>query len=156
MSFELSSRSFAPQAEIPQRHAREFDNVSPELHWRDAPAGTRELALICEDPDAPQAEPWVHWLVYGIPASAEALPEGLSKGAEAREPHVLQGRNSWDDLGWDGPLPPKGHGRHRYQFKLYALDRPLGLEPGVDARTLRAAIAAHKLAETRVTGTFER
>lgn len=156
----LSSKSFAPGARIPRVYAYppEGDNISPQLAWSGLPEGTRELVLIVDDPDAPRAEPWVHWLLYAIPASVHEIPRGAS-GDEPRlsEPRgAVQGRNDFQDLGWGGPLPPKGHGTHHYHFKLYALDEALGLGPGAVKSELLNAMDGHVLAEAELVGTYSR
>jgi len=159
-AFTLSSRAFAADGRIPAVHAHppEGDDVSPPLAWSGEPAGTRHFALIADDPDAPRREPWVHWVLYGIPAGVHELPQGASKGAgRVAEPAgVLEGKNDFGDLGWGGPLPPRGHGTHHYHFKLYALDAELELGPGATKADLLTAMAGHVLAEAEVVGTYER
>lgn len=147
----LTSAAFAAGAPIPQRFAYtgEGENVSPPLAWSGVPAGAQELALICDDPDAPSSEPWVHWVLYGIPASASGLAEGETGGAVA-------GQNGWGEAGWGGPFPPPGHGVHHYHFKLYALDAPVGLAPGATKPALLQAIEGHVLATAELVGTYER
>jgi Raf kinase inhibitor-like YbhB/YbcL family protein len=157
MAIELSSVKFKPGGRIPPAHTGEGKDLSPPLEWSGLPPGTKELALIVDDPDAPTSEPFVHWVLYGVPADASGLPEGL-----VREPQVhdgvraLQGTNSFGKTGYNGPLPPRGHGVHHYHFKLYALDRPLELPPGADKEKLLAAMAGHVLGEGEMVGTYER
>ena len=156
MPLVISSPDFPPNASIPARHTCDGDNVSPALDWRGVPAGTRSLALIVDDPDAPDpAAPrrtWVHWLLYNLPASCEglapALPSRMLPGLS------LQGKNDWGRTGYGGPCPPIG--RHRYFFKLYALDAVL---PDLHLPTkaqLEAAMAGHVLAEAQLIGTYEK
>lgn len=155
----LSSPAFDDGARIPERHTADGEDVSPELAWTEPPAGTVEFALVVDDPDAPRPEPWVHWLLYGIPADVRSLKEGVPRERRpGAPPGAAQGRNSWesDALGYRGPAPPAGHGRHRYRFTLQALDAELGLEPGARVDELRAAMKGHVLEETTLTGTYER
>jgi len=148
-SMKLSSTTFAVGQRMPKRCAfrPEGQNVSPQLSWKGAPEGTREFVLICDDPDAPRAEPWVHWVLYRIPASTTSLQEG------ARGTGVA-GRNDFGELGWGGPHPPKGHGTHRYRFRIHALDRALKLAPGATRAALARAVKEHILAETELVGTY--
>ena len=157
MSLRLTSAAFGDGQPIPRRHTEDGQNVSPALTWTGAPAGTRELALLVDDPDAPRPQPWVHWLIYKIPADATGLPEGVSPSERIPQPPgAIQGRNSWDRTGWGGPAPPKGHGVHHYIFRLYALDSPVTLAPGVTKDRFLAAIKDHVLADQTLTGTYER
>jgi Raf kinase inhibitor-like YbhB/YbcL family protein len=157
MAFKLISSSFDAGDPIPEANARDGKDASPALSWEGVPPGTQSLVLICQDPDAPRPEPWVHWLLYEIPPSVTKLPEGIP----ARErlqlpPGALQGRNSWNEIGYGGPQPPPGHGWHRYYFKLFALDKRLDLPPGVGKSELEHAMEGHLLGETSVMGRFQR
>jgi len=147
----LESPAFQEGQPIPQKYAYEPEgqNISPPLKWEGAPEGTSSLALIVDDPDAPRDEPWVHWVVYGIPATARGLPEDEVGAAKV-------GANTWEELGWGGPLPPERHGPHRYVFTLYALDREPALEPGATKGELLSAMRGHVLGEARLVGTYER
>ena len=156
MAFTLMSTSFAANGEIPTKHTCEGDDVSPALAWSSLPDGTRSLALIVDDPDAPDPSAprmtWVHWVLYGIPPSASGLPEGVRP--EALPPGTHQGRNDWKRTGYGGPCPPIG--RHRYVHKLYALDVAL---PDLGAATkpeIELAIAGHVLAEAHLIGTYQK
>jgi hypothetical protein len=124
------------------------------------PAGARELALICDDPDAPTPQPWVHWVIYGIAADVRALPEGIPKDPQLTKPiGARQGKNSWDSgatIGYRGPMPPPGHGTHHYHFKLYALDKRLELASSATKEQLLAAMKGHVLGEAELIGTYER
>lgn len=159
---ELRSAAFAPGAPIPRRYAArgEGENVSPPVAWSHVPAGTRELVLLCEDPDAPRDTPFAHWVVYAIPPTLIELPEGFSgrrfpKGS--LEAAVVEGRNDFGEIGWGGPLPPRGHGVHRYVFSLLALDAPLGLqERGATRDELLRAVRGHVLDQGELIGTYER
>jgi Raf kinase inhibitor-like YbhB/YbcL family protein len=160
MSLQVTSSAFAQGKVIPKKYTGEGEDVSPPLAWSGAPEGTKEFALVCDDPDAPQTEPWVHWVIYKIPAGAKELPEGVERKPRPKEPAgALQGQNSWADgrnIGYRGPMPPPGHGVHHYYFKLYALDAELAVEPGLDKKAILDAIRNHILADGTLMGTYER
>src|SRR5438309_3343556 len=121
MSMTLRSTAFEQNQAIPPRHGEDGADVSPELIWTDPPAGTRELALIVDDPDAPTPEPWVHWVIGKIPVGLEGIAEGVhDKPTPAFPQGSVQGKNSWGTVGYRGPAPPKGHRVHRYSLRLYA------------------------------------
>jgi Raf kinase inhibitor-like YbhB/YbcL family protein len=160
MSFQLTSSAFAAGQPIPRKYTGEGDDRSPPLAWANPPAGTREFALVCDDPDAPTPEPWVHWVIYGIPADALSLPEGTASRPQLEEPVAArQGKNSWPKgvtVGYRGPMPPPGHGTHHYHFALYALDARLDLVPSATKTELLRAMKGHVLSETKLIGTYER
>ena len=157
MSITIRSTAFEHDGVIPIRHTEDGEDVSPELSWSGLPAGATELALVVDDPDAPTDEPWVHWVLYRIPAEIDALAEGIPYADVLAAPAgALQGLNTWGTVGYRGPAPPPGHGTHHYHFTLYALDAVLDLQPGLDKTTLLAAIAGHILARGELVGTYER
>ncbi len=160
MTMQVHSQEFEAGQPIPRPCTGEGADRSPPLSWSNAPDGTREFALICDDPDAPSAEPWVHWVIYGIAKDQSELPAGLAPDAELESPLVCrQGRNSWTSgqtIGYRGPMPPPGHGTHHYHFKLYALDIVLDLKPGVTKRQLLTAIKGHVVATGELVGTYRR
>ncbi len=157
MSLTVSSSAFGHNEAIPTKYTGEGQDVSPALSWSGVPAGTRELALICDDPDAPRAEPWVHWVIYKIPPGGTGLPQNVAKTETLATPAgAVQGTNSWGRVGYGGPMPPPGHGVHHYHFKLYALDSPLDLGPGATKDELLAAMQGHILAQGELVGTYER
>ena len=147
----VRSTAFASGTRIPKRHAYkgEGQNVSPALSWSRVPKETKEIALICDDPDAPVEEPWVHWVLYHVPPTASGIPEGEDAGGTA-------GKNSWGETAWGGPMPPPGHGTHHYHFKVSALAVPLPLEAGATKQELLAAMQGHILAEGALVGTYSR
>ncbi|MFW5829694.1 MAG: YbhB/YbcL family Raf kinase inhibitor-like protein [Planctomycetota bacterium] len=151
MSLHLESPAFTPGEHLPQHyaHAPVGDDISPPLRWSKAPEGTRSFALICDDPDAPMEQPFVHWLLYGIPPQEQRLTEGDG-------PRFKQGRNDFDQLGWGGPLPPEGHGVHRYYFRLFALDTEIDLGNGASKDELMAAMEGHIIDKAETVGCFER
>jgi Raf kinase inhibitor-like YbhB/YbcL family protein len=156
--FILSSTAFKQNHVIPRKHTGDGEDSSPALAWSGMPAGTRELALIVDDPDAPTPEPWVHWVLYKIPGDATSLPERVAPAQRVSQPRGgMQGLNSWPrGIGYRGPAPPKGHGVHHYYFRLYALDAELKLEPALDKAALLAAIEGHVLGEAELVGTYQR
>jgi Raf kinase inhibitor-like YbhB/YbcL family protein len=150
---------------IAAKYTEDGDNVSPPLTWAETPEGTKSFVLICDDPDAPsprnpRPDPWVHWVIYNIPADASELPEGVPRDAQLSMPAgAKQGVNSWDadNLGYRGPSPPPRSGTHRYFFKLYALDTELDLGAGqVTKSQLLQAMQGHILAQGQLMGTYER
>lgn len=149
---QLTSTAFEDGAEIPAKYTCEGANVSPPLAWTGAPAQTRSFALIVDDPDAPDPDAprqrWVHWVLADLPADCRGLPEHVRKLAHG---HV--GLNDWNQAAWGGPCPPIG--RHRYFFRLYALDRGLELEHPTRA-ALERAMAGHVLAEATLMGTYRK
>jgi Raf kinase inhibitor-like YbhB/YbcL family protein len=148
----LTSTAFTAGSAIPPRHTCDGPNVSPRLQWRGTPDGTRSFALIVDDPDAPDpAAPkmvWVHWVLYNVPPDADGLAEGVVP-AGAR-----QGVNDGHGIGYTGPCPPIG--RHRYFFKLYALDIMLpDLGGRATKRDLEEAMNGHVLATAELMGTYD-
>lgn len=156
MNFHLTSSTFADGQPIPREHTCDGDDVSPPLTWMGVPAGTESLALIVDDPDAPDpAAPkmtWVHWVLYNLPPSATALPVGVT--AAELPSGTREGLNDWKRTGYGGPCPPIG--RHRYFHKLYALDVVLPDLGEATKAVLERAMAGHVLAEARLIGTYER
>src|SRR5262245_9284085 len=157
MSLTVQSTAFKPNEVIPARYSEDGENISPPISWSGAPAETKEFVLICDDPDAPRPQPWVHWLLYKIPASLSALPENVAKTPTPPQPAgSMQGKNSWGRFGYGGPAPPKGHGVHHYHFRLYALDVVMNVETGMEKNRLLPAIREHVMAEGELIGTYER
>lgn len=149
-NFRITSSAFGPSARLDKKHGGDAGNKSPPLEWSGAPAGTKEFALICHDPDAPMPHGFTHWVVYGIPAGMTSLAEGQS-------PDVFTaGINDAGKAGYIGPYPPEGHGVHHYYFWVYALEEELKLKPGLDRLGLLDAISGHILEQARIVGTYER
>jgi Raf kinase inhibitor-like YbhB/YbcL family protein len=155
-TLQITSNAFAANGDIPSSHTCQGKDVSPALSWSGAPAGTRSLALIVDDPDAPDpAAPkmtWVHWVVYDLPAETHALAEGVS--AKTLPKGTLEGQNDWKQTGWRGPCPPIG--RHRYFFKLYALDRMLPDLKKPTKAALEKAMDGHVLAHAELVGHYQK
>jgi Raf kinase inhibitor-like YbhB/YbcL family protein len=156
MALEIRSAAFQPGGEIPVKHTCEGEDLSPPLAWSGVPAGAKGLALVVDDPDAPDPKApkttWVHWVLFGIPPSAPGLPEGVRR--EALPAGTQEGLNDWKKTGWGGPCPPIG--RHRYFFKLYALDAALPDLGRPTKAKLLAEMQGHVLAEAEVMGTYEK
>ncbi|MGB7598150.1 MAG: YbhB/YbcL family Raf kinase inhibitor-like protein [Gallionella sp.] len=156
MTMKIVSPSFGQNGAIPTRHTCDGTNVSPALEWTGVPAGTKSLALIVDDPDAPDpAAPnmtWVHWVLYNIPPETNGLAEGIAeKNLPAR---TLQGVNDWHRNGYGGPCPPAG--RHRYFFKLYALDTVLPDLKHPAKAALEKAIRGHVIGQAELIGLYQR
>lgn len=156
MTLQLTSSAFTHQGGIPKRHTCDGEDLSPPLAWADAPAGAKSFALIVDDPDAPDpAAPrmtWVHWVLYNLPPTANALSEGIK--AKALPPGTLEGLNDWGKTGYGGPCPPIG--RHRYFHKLYALDTVLPDLQKPSKVKLEKAMQGHVLAEAVLIGEYQR
>ena len=154
MSLNLISSAFADGAGIPALHTCDGSDVSPPLSWSGLPPATRSLALIVDDPDAPDpAAPqttWVHWVLYNLPADAAGLPQGVS--AHQLPGGTREGSNDWQRTGYGGPCPPIG--RHRYFFKLYALDVLLPDLGTPDKAALERAMHGHVLGQTVLLGLY--
>jgi Raf kinase inhibitor-like YbhB/YbcL family protein len=156
MTFELTSPAFAAGGAIPRKYTCDGEDVSPPLRWSGAPAGTRSLALIVDDPDAPDpAAPrmiWVHWVLYDLPPDATELPERVPPERLPRG--AREGVNDWKRTGWGGPCPPIG--RHRYFHHLYALDATLGDLGKPTKAALERAMRGHILGQAELMGTYQR
>jgi Raf kinase inhibitor-like YbhB/YbcL family protein len=158
MTLALRSEAFTNGAEIPTKYTCQGDDLSPPLAWSDAPRGTKAFALIVDDPDAPDPRApkmtYVHWVLYNIPSSATGLAEGAGKKSAALPQGTADGLNDWKKTGYGGPCPPIG--RHRYFFKLYALDAALGYLSRPTKPALERAIAGHVLGKAELLGTYEK
>ena len=156
MPLTLSSPAFEQGEPIPRRYTCEGDDVSPPLEWAGVPAGTQSLALIVEDPDAPDpADPkrvWVHWVLYDIPGDVTSVLEGV--GGTDLPAGTLEGLNDWKRMGYGGPCPPIG--RHRYFFRLYALDATLGDLKHPTKAKLGRAMEGHVLGTAELIGTYQK
>jgi hypothetical protein len=152
----LMSPQFGESDEIPVRYTCEGDDVPPPLAWSGQPNGTESFVLIVEDPDAPDpANPqrtWVHWVLYNIPNEFESLPDAVT--SRDLPGQTREGLNDWKRLGWGGPCPPIG--RHRYFFRLYALDRFLPDIGELRADEVRSEMEGHVLEEAELVGTYQK
>jgi Raf kinase inhibitor-like YbhB/YbcL family protein len=154
---DVESLAFEADGPIPRRYSSEGDSISPPLRWSGLPAGAKELVILCEDPDAPKAEPFIHWMVFGLPGQLTSLPEAIpATPSPAPLGGGRQGLNSAEKVGYFGPMPPVGHGVHHYHFQVFALSEPTGLSSDPDRRQLIEAMSGHVLAVGDLVGTYER
>jgi hypothetical protein len=157
MIVTVASPAFKSGEPIPRKYTGEGEDVSPPLEWT-VPVGAKEIALICDDPDAPRAEPWVHWLLYSIPPEVQRIAEGIPKQYKVLTSPIRasQGMNDFGLVGYGGPMPPRGHGVHHYHFKVYALSAPLKLFCGATKVRLLEAMKGLVMAEGSLVGTYQR
>ena len=153
---KISSSAFPHQGAIPRHHTCDGGDVSPSLAWTDVPPNAKGLVLIADDPDAPDPKApkmtWVHWVLYDLPPGTGMLAEGVAPGALPKG--TRQGLNDWKRTGYGGPCPPIG--RHRYFFKLYALDTLLGDLGRAGKAEVEAAMRGHVMGHAELVGTYER
>lgn len=147
---KIESPVFKNGRTIPEEYTAHGRDQSPPLHWSGLPHNTMELVLLCEDPDAPGSEPFVHWLVYNILPNRHKLPAGVPHTTSDSVEYV-QGKNSFDEIGYRGPKPPPGK-IHHYHFRLFALDKYLKLPPGLTKQEVLNAIQGHIIAEADYVG----
>lgn len=154
MSLQLTSTAFPHGGEIPSKYTCEGQDISPPLAWSDIPSGAKSLALIVDDPDAPDpAAPkmtWVHWVLYNLPTNVNSLPEAIKQLPAG----TLQGQNDWKRTGYGGPCPPIG--RHRYLHKLYVLDIVLPDLGSPTKAALEARMKGHVIAQAELIGTYQK
>jgi Raf kinase inhibitor-like YbhB/YbcL family protein len=153
MRIELTSKAFRNGENIPKQFTGDDKDISPPLQWTDSPEGTKSLALICDDPDAPRGT-WVHWVIFNLPAAARELEQGVAT-KDVLDNGARQGKNDFGKIGYGGPAPPPGKA-HRYFFKLYALDTTLDLAAGVTKEQVVAGMKGHALAEGQLMGRYQR
>ena len=153
-AMQVTSSAFSEGGTIPRQYTADGKDISPPLRWSGAPPTTRSFALICDDPDAPRAEPWVHWVLFNLPAATQELPEGVPADATVLG-GAQQGKNDFGKLGYGGPDPPRGK-PHRYYFKLYALDPVLELAADASKQQLEQAMRGHVVAAGQLLGTYGR
>jgi Raf kinase inhibitor-like YbhB/YbcL family protein len=140
---------------LADRHSAYHDNISPPLDWTEVP-GAVAWAVIVEDPDAPQAEPFIHWMIWNIEGGITALPEGLPNTAKLITPQgAIQGRNGMHGHGWFGPRPPAGHGVHHYYFQVFALDAAIPMDAETTLPELLGALKGRTLATGEMMATYE-
>ena len=148
----LTSTAFGAGEMIPEQYTCDGRDFSPPLAWKDIPDGTKSLALICDDPDAP-GKTWVHWVIFNLPADSAGLPEQVPPERNL-ENGARQGKNDFRRIGYGGPCPPGG--THRYYFKLYALNAFLEARPGISKDELLEVMDSHILAEAELMGRYSR
>ena len=151
-TMQLTSSSFETGGAMPPKHTGEAQDVSPALSWTDAPAGTKSFAVICHDPDAPLVKGntygYVHWVLYNLPAATTPLAEGTREGT--------LGTNDFCKASYNGPMPPRGHGTHRYYFWILALNTDAKLAPGLSLWQLLEKIEPSVIGMNRLVGTYQR
>lgn len=147
--FTIQSPAFQDSARIPDKFTGVGENISPQLNWKNPPAGTQSFVLIVDDPDAPRGT-FTHWIIYDIPANATSLPEGVAK-SEILPDSSRQLANGANRIGYTGPMPPPGK-VHHYHFKLFALDKKLGRI----AQPIEKEMEGHILGQALIIGTYER
>ena len=156
MTLTITSPAFSHNSEIPSIYTCDDKDISPGLEWTGIPKGARSLALISDDPDAPDpAAPkmtWVHWVLYNLPPASSGLPEAVAP--KELPSATLEGQNDWGRTGYGGPCPPIG--RHRYFFKLYALDEALPDLRQPTKAQLEEAMRGHILEQATLVGTYQR
>ena len=156
MALKLTSSAFAHNGAIPRRYTCQGEDVSVPLAWSGAPAATKSFVLIVDDPDAPDPKAprmtWVHWVLYNLPHTAAALPEGVKPDALPKG--TLEGLNDWKRTGYGGPCPPIG--RHRYFHKLYALDERLPEMEHPTKADLEQAMKGHVVEKAELIGTYQK
>ncbi len=156
MSLTLSSKAFMDGGEIPSKQTCEAEDLSPQLSWEGVPDEAESLVLIVDDPDAPDPQApkttWVHWVLYNLPAGSGGLPEGTTH--HDLPPGTKEGLNDWIRTGYGGPCPPIG--RHRYFFKLYALDTSLEFKEYPTKAEVEAAMNGHVIEKCKLIGTYKK
>jgi Raf kinase inhibitor-like YbhB/YbcL family protein len=156
MPLLINSPAFSHQETMPMQYTCEGDDHSPPLSWQGVPEQAKSLVLIVDDPDAPDPEApkmtYVHWVLYNLPPNTTGLPEGVS--STQLPPGTVQGLNDWNRLGYGGPCPPIG--RHRYFFKLYALDSVLPIIQQPTKAEIEKAMEGHIISKVEIMGTYQK
>ena len=152
MQIEIKSSAFEEGGIIPKKYTCDGADVSPPLSWTSVPEGTKTIALICDDPDAPMGT-WVHWVLFNLLADVKELPESVPSEKNL-DNGAMQGTNDFGNIGYGGPCPPGG--THRYYFKFYALDTEVNLQGGATKKELLKAMEGHILAEGQLMGRYKR
>jgi Raf kinase inhibitor-like YbhB/YbcL family protein len=151
----VRSDNFDERREIPEEHSAYHEGVSPPLGWSGLPPFTRSVVLMVEDPDSKNPKPFVHWLVYNIPANVDDLPQGVPPGPTVPDIGLAaQGQNSAGSVGYFGPKPPTGDPAHHYHFQVFAIDRILDLPPGATRAQLLHAMNGHVVGKGDLVGTY--
>jgi len=152
MDIKITSSAFEEGGLIPPKYTCDGADTSPPLQWDVVPEGTKSIALISDDPDAPMGT-WVHWVLFNLPADTRELQENIPKDEILRN-GARQGITDFRRIGYGGPCPPSG--THRYFFKIYALDAELDLDAGAGKSDLLNAMEGHILAEGQLIGKYKR
>ena len=152
MEIKITSSAFEDGGLIPAKYTCDGADISPPLQWDAVPEGTKSIALICDDPDAPMGT-WVHWVIFGLPSETRELAENIPSD-ETLPSGAKQGTSDFGRIGYGGPCPPSG--THRYFFKIYALDTEIDLAAGVSKRELLKAMEGHILGQGQLIGKYKR
>lgn len=151
-NMQVTSGAFGHHQDIPIQYTGEGEDISPALAWQGAPEGTQGFAVVCHDPDAPLVQDgtygFVHWVLYNLPGTLSELQENTQEGAA--------GKNDFGNVGYGGPMPPDGHGKHHYYFWVLALDRQTSLPEGLSLPELLKELEPNLLGMNRLIGTFKR
>jgi len=153
LSLIVQSSAFTDRTFIPVEHTCDGEDLSPDLSWREVPVGIESFVIICDDPDAPGGN-WVHWIIYDLPADLRSIPKGIDDLPKLPD-GSMQGKNDFDRIGYNGPCPPPGK-PHRYKYKVYALDKKIGLPPGSSRTEVLKAIKGHIKSRGVLIGTYQR
>jgi Raf kinase inhibitor-like YbhB/YbcL family protein len=151
-NMQVTSDAFGHHQDIPTQYTGEGEDISPALAWQGAPEGTQGVAVVCHDPDAPLVQDgtygFVHWVLYNLPGTLNELKENTQEG--------VAGKNDFGNVGYGGPMPPEGHGKHHYYFWVLALDRQTSLPEGLTLPELLKELEPNLLGMNRLIGTFKR
>lgn len=153
---QLTSPAFDDGATIPPAHTCDGADRSPRLDIAGISGGVDQLALLVDDPDAPSAAPFVHWVLYDLPGDTRTIPADVPPDEAVASLDAKQGRNGFGNIGYGGPCPPEGDGLHTYRFRLFGLAGPTGLDPGATRDGLLNAVEGRTVARGRLSGTYER
>lgn len=155
-SLEVRSPAFQAGGPLPKRYTMEGENLSPPVIWIGLPPETEEVVLICEDPNSPSQEAFVHWIVHGLRPD-QIIPEGVEHGVAPPELEgAFQGKNSKGEIGYTGAMPPRGHGLHHYHFQVFAINKRLNITEPIDRDSLVRAMAGYAIGCGVFIGTYER
>jgi Raf kinase inhibitor-like YbhB/YbcL family protein len=144
---KVTSEAFGNHEAIPAKHSPDGEDISPALEWSGVPDGTKAIAVVVHDPDAPLVDGFTHWVAYNIDGDATGLPEG---GGD-----VTNGKNELGNEGYNGPAPPPGHGTHHYYFWVYALSEDPDLDPGLTRTELLEQLEDLVIEQARLVGTYK-
>lgn len=148
---ELKNQQTLPKDQVYNGFGCSGGNVSPELHWANAPKNTKSFAIVCHDPDAPKENGWYHWLVVNIPSNINSIKKG------GKIDNSLETITDFNSSGYNGACPPKNHGIHHYNFTIYALDiETIDVDKNTKPIEVEAKIKSHAIAKAAIVGLFER
>ena len=150
-SNDLKHNSVLPEAQVLNAYGCTGGNVSPQLSWQNPPSNTKSFAIICHDPDAPKQNGWYHWLVVNIPNNVNSIAQGEKISGS------LETVTDFNTTGYGGACPPVGHGKHRYNFTVYALDaEKLDVTKDSKPKDVESKVMRHVIAKSTITALYER